>query len=139
VEKGKVVGFGGVFIKFKNPDMMRNWYKEALGMITNPYGVLFHCDPKNKLESVFQLGTFPEDSDYFGSDSQKYMINFRVDNMDAIFIRLAEQMVTILDAIESYEYGKFLHIEDPEGNRIELWEAIDQPFLENDDERMIQG
>jgi predicted enzyme related to lactoylglutathione lyase len=139
METGKVIGFGGVFVKFEKPEMMRTWYNEALGITTNPYGVLFHCNPKKNLESVFQLGTFPSDSDYFGNDDQKYMLNFRVDNMDAIAIRLAEQMVTILDSIESYEYGKFLHIEDPEGNRIELWEPIDQPFLENDDERMTQG
>jgi predicted enzyme related to lactoylglutathione lyase len=139
MKTGKVIGFGGVFIKFDQPEIMRAWYQNALGINTNAYGILFHCNPKTNQESVFQLGTFPADSEYFGAATQKYMLNFRVDNLDAISIRLSEQKVTILDTIESYEYGKFLHIEDPEGNRIELWEPIDQPFLENTEETMPQS
>src|SRR5690606_27960854 len=124
----KVIGVGGIFFKFKNPKEMRHWYSEVLGMTTNDYGVLFQFNLPESKPGFLQLGTFEQDSDYFGAASQTAMINLRVDNMEELLLQLKAQNVTIVNNIETYEYGKFLHIEDPEGNRIELWEPIDQAF-----------
>lgn len=130
----QVIGIGGVFFKFKDPSAMRNWYAEVLGMKTNPYGVLFEFNGEtSKTPGHLQLGTFEESSDYFGAASQQTMINFRVDDLEQLHQQLLEANVKIVDELEAYSYGKFLHIEDPEGNRIELWEPISNEFESNDE------
>lgn len=132
----KVIGIGGIFIKFKNPEAMRAWYRDVLGMITNDYGVLFEFNGENQRKGYLQLGTFEESTNYFGSDQQQTMLNFRIDNVSEMLNHLQSRNVTIVDEIEVYEYGKFLHIEDPEGNRIELWEPVDVEFEKSDDPKM---
>ena len=107
---------------------MNLWYSEVLGLKTNAYGVLFSFNSCQSKSALLQLGTFPIDSDYFGSETQLAMLNFRVDNLELMLIRLKAANVEILDEMETYEYGKFIHISDPEGNRIELWEPIDAAF-----------
>ena len=126
--EGKVTGLGGVFIKFNDPLKMNLWYSEVLGLITNDYGVLFSFNSTKSATSLLQLGTFTSESDYFGEKSQQVMINFRVDNLQLMVKRLKNLDIPILDEMETYEYGKFIHISDPEGNRIELWEPIDEAF-----------
>lgn len=123
----KIIGIGGIFLKFKHPKAMRQWYKEVLGMTTNDYGVLFehNGNTSSTTNGYLQLGTFEADSNYFGRDSQQAMLNFRVDNLVEFEQQLRLKNVQIVDEITSYSYGKFLHIEDPEGNRIELWEPVD--------------
>lgn len=74
------------------------------------------------------MGTFPANSDYFGHESQQSMLNFRVDNMMEILAVLKKHDVQIVKDLEEYEYGKFVHILDLEGNRIELWEPLDGAF-----------
>ena len=126
--EGKVIGLGGVFIKFNDPTKMTQWYSEVLGLITNDYGVLFSFNSTKSTTSLLQLGTFATESDYFGKKSQQVMLNFRVDNLELMVKRITNLNVPILDEMETYEYGKFIHITDPEGNRIELWEPIDAAF-----------
>jgi len=125
---GKVTGIGGIFIKCNNPEEMNNWYRDVLGMTTNPYGVLFSFNDSNSPKGFLQLGTFPTNSDYFGNESQQSMLNFRVDNMMEILEVLKKHKVQIVKDLEEYEYGKFVHILDLEGNRIELWEPMDGAF-----------
>lgn len=125
---GKAVDIGGIFIKYRDPKAMMEWFETALGLKPNDYGVLFAFNTGNAAPGFLQLGTFPETSTYFGKDSQQCMLNFRVEDLDGLLAHLQSLGVTICDEIEAYEYGRFLHIEDPEGNRIELWEAIDGPF-----------
>jgi predicted enzyme related to lactoylglutathione lyase len=126
---GKVIGIGGIFLKFKNPDKMKDWYSSMLGMKTNAYGVLFEFNgDTSEQKGHLQLSPFAETSDYFGNESQQSMINFRVDNLVKLKETLVENNVNIVDSIEEYSYGKFLHIEDPEGNRIELWEPLNGGF-----------
>ncbi len=125
----KATGIGGIFIKFYDPEGMRKWYADVLGLVTNPYGVLFEFNGgTSDTKGYLQLGTFESNSDYFGSDKQRVMINFRVDNMEELLKDMQAKKVHIVNEIQTYEYGKFLHIEDPEGNRIELWEPIDASF-----------
>lgn len=133
----KVIGIGGIFIKFNDPEKMRAWYSDVLGMTTNPYGVLFEFNGNTDASKGYlQLGTFESTSDYFGDRNQQAMINFRVDDLATFKTELAEKNVTIVNEIESYSYGKFLHITDPEGNRIELWEPVDSEFEKSDDPKM---
>lgn len=124
----KIIGLGGVFIKFNSPDKMRSWYKNTLGITTNDYGVLFQFGGSDTKPGYLQLGTFDKDTKYFGSKDQHVMINFRVDDLETFANDLKSNKVKILSDIDTYDYGKFLHIEDPEGNRIELWEPIDEEF-----------
>ena len=135
MKKGKVTGVGGIFIKFQHPENMMKWYQEVLGLSTNDYGVLFSFNGYDEPKGHLQLGTFPADTDYFGQPKQSYMLNFRVDDLNELLLHLTEKNVSVLDSIETYDYGKFLHISDPEGNRIELWEPIDSAF---DNETHVQ-
>ena len=131
-----VIGIGGVFLKFKDPSKMKEWYSEVLGMTTNDYGVLFEFNGGKTKKAYLQLGTFEEATDYFGASSQQFMINFRVEDLEAMISEFKTHGVTIVDELESYSYGKFIHIEDPEGNRIELWEPVDSEFEKSPDSKM---
>jgi predicted enzyme related to lactoylglutathione lyase len=121
---GKVIGIGGIFFKYKDEKAMKEWYENTLGLTPNDYGVLFTFNGNTHPKAALQLGTFPEKTDYFGKPSQQAMINFRVDDLVALHHKLVQLGTTICNEIETYPFGKFLHIEDPEGNRIELWEPI---------------
>lgn len=128
VTMGKATGIGGIFFRYRNEKAMREWFEEALGLTPNDYGVLFSFNNSDSRKGYLQLGTFPENTEYFGDPTQQAMINFRVDNLVELEQHLRELGTVICNAIEEYEYGKFLHIEDPEGNRIELWEPVDNAF-----------
>lgn len=124
----KATGIGGIFIRCKDEATMKKWYKDALGLDTNDYGVLFTFNSGKRRAGHLQLGTFPIHSDYFGNEMQQYMLNFRVDNLHELVKHLKKMKVEIVDDIQSYDYGKFVHIIDPDGNRVELWEPTDVGF-----------
>ncbi len=127
--EGKVTGIGGIFIKCKNPDKMRLWYENALGLTINDYGVLFKFNHREQPQpGLLQLGTFEENTSYFGIKNQQYMINFRVEQIELLKQKLEELKTPILGTLEVYDYGKFLHILDPEGNKVELWEPVNDAF-----------
>ena len=123
----KVTGIGGIFFKCKDPDKMKEWYKAHLGMDTNQYGASFEWrrddDPTKK--GTTQWSPFAETTKYFDPSSKDFMINYRVENLEGLVEQLKAEGVTIVDNIESYDYGKFVHILDAEGNKIELWEPGD--------------
>lgn len=125
---GKVIGIGGIFMRFQDPERMNKWYEEAFGLKGNGYGVLFAFNGNSDPKAFMQLGTFPKETDYFGDQDQQYMINFRVENLDGLMAKVQSMGTKIVNEITEYEYGRFLHIEDPEGNRIELWEPVDKVF-----------
>lgn len=124
----KVIGLGGVFIKHNDPKVMKEWYTKVLGLKANDYGILFHFNQQQGEKKYLQLSFFEEKTAYFGNESQQFMLNLRVDNLEELIPILKQNKVEIVDEMEVYEYGKFLHINDPEGIRIELWEAIDSAF-----------
>lgn len=130
--KPKVVGVGGIFFKSENPESMRNWYSEKLGLVTNEYGSLFEFRDSDSPEEKGYLQWSPMESktEYFAPSEKQFMINYRVSNIEQLVKNLKDSGVTVLDDIETYEYGKFVHILDPEGNKIELWEPIDSVFTE---------
>jgi len=124
----KATGIGGIFFRYRDEHAMKSWFESALGLTPNDYGVLFAFNAPAERKSYLQLGTFPSTTDYFGKETQQAMINFRVDDLESLEGHLRMLGTTICNTIEVYEYGKFLHIEDPEGNRIELWEPSDAAF-----------
>lgn len=120
----KVTGIGGVFFKCKEPEKIREWYRTHLGLPTDEYGASMlwreHSQPEKT--SMTQWSPFPENTDYFKPSDKSFMINYRVENLELLLEELRREGVTIVDEISSYSYGKFVHILDPEGNCIELWE-----------------
>lgn len=122
----RVVGIGGVFIKAKNPDSLRAWYRDHLGFAVDKWGgVVFVPAPEaesggKQQKTVWSL--FPENSNYFAPSTQNFMINYRVDDLHALLAQLRAEGCAVEDKIDESEYGKFGWLMDPEGNRIELWE-----------------
>lgn len=123
----KVTGIGGVFFKSKDPQKLTAWYKTHLGLDTNSYGASFEwyegADSTKKAQT--QWTPFAEDTTYFQPSAKDFMINYRVENLEALVEEFKKEGVTIVDNIEAYDYGKFVHILDGEGNKIELWEPVD--------------
>jgi predicted enzyme related to lactoylglutathione lyase len=124
----RVTGVGGIFFKCKNPEKVKQWYKTHLGLDTDPYGAKFEWRQEgDSTKNKYTLWTpFPEETTYFEPSSRDFMINYRVEDIEALVEELKKEGVTILDKIETYDYGKFVHILDIEGNKIALWEAIDE-------------
>ncbi len=126
----RVTAIGGIFFKCKNPEAQQDWYAQHLGINMDKFGSSFewrHSDDKEK-KGYSAWSPFTNDTDYFGDPSQQYMINYRVENLEALVVQLKTEGVTIVDEMEIYEYGKFIHILDGEGNRVELWEANDEVY-----------
>jgi len=124
----KVTGIGGIFFKSKDPKAINEWYKTHLGLNTTPYGASFEwreLDDSSK-KALTQWNPFAENTKYFEPSTKDFMINYRVENLEALVEELKKENVTILDKIESYDYGKFVHILDIEGNKIELWEPTEK-------------
>lgn len=123
----KVTGIGGVFFKCKDPDGVKEWYKEHLGFDTDQWGTNFEWrksgDPEKK--GFTQWSPFSDKTEYFQPSTKEFMINYRVENIEELVKELRQSGVTICDEIETFEYGKFVHILDLEGNKIELWEPND--------------
>jgi predicted enzyme related to lactoylglutathione lyase len=123
----KVTGIGGIFFKCKDPNKMKEWYKTHLGLDTNEYGANFEWrdaeDPTKKGSTTWS--PFAETTKYFEPSTKDFMLNYRVENLEALVEQLKNEGVTIVDKIEDTEYGKFVHIIDVEGNKVELWEPND--------------
>jgi len=120
---GKITGLGGIFFKANNPTQLGDWYRAHLGFEPENGPVFFrwrHCDSDAPGTTVWAL--FDRNTDYFNPSAAPFMINYRVDNLEAILARLAAEGVSIDPKREDGEFGKFAWITDPEGKRIELWE-----------------
>jgi predicted enzyme related to lactoylglutathione lyase len=123
----KVIGLGGVFFKCDDPKSMNEWYTQKLGLPAGEYGTAFdwlHVDDPSK-KGTTAWCTFPKDTKYFDPSAKPFMINYRVEDLVALLDELKKDGVQIVDEIAEYDYGKFVHIMDPEGNIIELWEPKD--------------
>jgi predicted enzyme related to lactoylglutathione lyase len=131
----KVVGIGGIFFFSDNPEETKEWYTKNLGLETNEWGSSFEFRNANRPDEInyLQWSPFKKGSEYFAPSKKEYMINYRVQNMEALVEKLKANGVTILDAIETFDYGKFVHIMDSEGNKLELWEPIDIVFTNMDE------
>ena len=123
----KVTGIGGIFFKCKDPNKMKDWYKTHLGLNTNQYGTVFewHQGEDSTKKGFTQWSPFDEKTKYFEPSTKDFMINYRVENIETLVAELRKNGVTIVDTIETFDYGKFVHILDVEGNKVELWEPND--------------
>ena len=121
----KVLGIGGIFFFSDNPKETKDWYVKNLGFDVNEWGsVSFDYRNVDKPEEIIPLqwSPFKKGDESFVPSKKDFMINYRVQNIEGLVEKLKENGVTILDSIETYDYGKFVHIMDAEGNKIELWE-----------------
>lgn len=126
----RVTGIGGIFFKCQDPEQVKQWYSTHLGLQTDQYGTTFEWrladDPAQK--GYTQWSPFKDTTKYFEPSAKEFMVNFRVENLEWLVEQLRKEGVTILDEVEAFDYGKFVHILDPEGNKIELWEPNDPEY-----------
>ena len=126
----RVTGIGGVFLKADNPQKTREWYQKHLGIKSGQYGGTFewrHGDNKEK-KGFTAWSIFKSDTTYTDPSKKDAMINYRVDNLEKLLSMLKEEGVEIVGEMESFEYGKFGWIMDPNGYKIELWEPNDTEY-----------
>jgi len=126
----KVTGIGGIFFFSDDPGKTREWYSKNLGLEINEYGSSFEFRNANRPDEInyLQWSPFRKGSEYFAPSEKEFMINYRVQNIEGLVKKLKTIGVIVVDEIETFEYGKFVHIMDAEGNKIELWEPIDTVF-----------
>jgi len=126
----RVTSLGGIFFKCENPDKIKEWYKNHLGLQTDDYGTSFEWrQTENPDKKGFTIWSpFSDNSDYFEPSEKDFMINLRVENLEELVEMLIGEGIPILGEIKTYPYGKFAHILDPEGNKIELWEPNDEEY-----------
>ena len=122
----RVTGIGGIFFKAQDQEKLYQWYEKHLGIKRDPdaQAVMLHWreadDPQRPGTTVW--APFGKDTKYFDPSRASFMINYRVDDLDALLEALRQEGVEIDPKRENYDYGRFAWIMDPEGNRIELWE-----------------
>lgn len=124
----RVTGIGGIFFKCKNPEAVKEWYSKHLGIQADKYGTIFkwrEMDDPDKIGSTV-WSPFKDDTEYFNPAKKDFMFNYRVENLEELIKILKKEGVTVVGEIEVYDYGKFGWIVDPEGNKIELWEPVDE-------------
>ena len=122
----RVTGIGGVFLRSPDPKAMAKWYAEHLGITLSDFnGTGFQwADEVPEGTGMTAWSTFPQDTSYFGEGQQQVMINYRVDDLDALLATLSAVGVWIDPKRENYAYGRFAWIKDCDGNRLELWQPL---------------
>ncbi len=129
----KVTGIGGIFFFSDSPKATKEWYAKNLGIEMNDWGsASFESRDLNNPDQInsLQWKPFKKGDEYFSPSKKDFMINYQVQNLEGLVAKLKENGVTIVDTIATYDFGKFIHIMDADGNKIELWEPV-----ENDKEK----
>ena len=129
MKKGKVIGIGGLFFKTDNVKATKDWYKNHLGFNTDDWGCTFWWKDNNGNKASTQWSPFKSDTKHFEPSKKDFMFNYRVENLVELLEELKQKGITVIGEIEEYDYGKFGWIIDLDGNKIELWEPIDEAFL----------
>jgi predicted enzyme related to lactoylglutathione lyase len=135
-EEPRVTGIGGIFFKTENPNQTKQWYQKNLGLNTDKWGTNFEWyQGRDSTKKGFtQWSPFNKETKYFEPSEKGFMINYRVVHLEKLLEKLRINGVKILDSIEEFEYGKFIHIMDNDGNKIELWEPNDMAY-----EKLVEG
>jgi predicted enzyme related to lactoylglutathione lyase len=122
--RGRVTGIGGIFFKAKDPSALTDWYAHQLGMVSESFGVMFGWQPLDEpsRHASTTWAVFPRKTTYFEPTVASFMINYRVDDLDAVRASLQKAGVTVDEKIDAEPNGRFSWAVDPEGNRFELWE-----------------
>ena len=122
----RVTGIGGIFFKAKDAPALHAWYKEHLGIDVQAWGGAAlpwaDADGKPTADGMTIWSVVPQTSDQFAPSSSPFMINYRVDDVSALFDALKAEGCNVVDKVVDSEYGKFAWVIDPEGNKIELWQ-----------------
>jgi len=128
-QRGRIIGIGGVFFKSANRDQTREWYARHLGLAGKGGDVMLpwreHDDPQKEHVTVWAV--FPDSTKYFDPSHAPFMINYIVDDMDALLDRLKQEGVKIDPKRMNESYGSFAWIYDSDGNKIELWQPSAKP------------
>lgn len=124
----RVTGLGGVFFKSEDPKKLTAWYSKHLGVGDSTFKWIDPAKPDEKEYAQTVWAPFKESTTYFAPSEKQFMLNYRVDNLVELLSTLKEEGVQVLGEIQEFPYGKFGWILDPEGNKIELWEPIDEGF-----------
>jgi catechol 2,3-dioxygenase-like lactoylglutathione lyase family enzyme len=124
---GRITGIGGVFFKAKDPKALAAWYRDVLGLPVQPWGgaALRFDAPGHPPAAAWSA--FPESTTYFGPSTADFMIDYAVDDLDAVLARLHAKGVEVLKRDDSDEHGRFAWVLDPEGHKVELWEPKRPP------------
>lgn len=118
----RVSGIGGIFFKARDPQGLTEWYRRHLGVPADENGVWLFGWNDGGAPGTTVWSVMPADTTYLGSEQARFMINYRVDDIDAVLDALRQEGVWIDEKREDSQYGRFAWIADPEGNRIELWQ-----------------
>jgi predicted enzyme related to lactoylglutathione lyase len=119
----RVTGIGGIFFKSADPKRLAAWYRDHLGLdVTDWGGAVFQWGGADSEAGMTIWSVFSKDSKKMDPGTASFMINFRVDKLDALLAALRAEGCNVLDEVESSEFGNFGWVIDPDGNKIELWE-----------------
>ena len=119
----KVIGIGGLFFKSADPEAVKSWYSRVLGIAFEPWGMAFTPEAAAAHPGAATVfSPFKADTDYFEPSEKEFMFNLMVDDLDAMLSRCAEQGVLPIKTFPDEGMGRFAHIIDPEGRKIELWQ-----------------
>ena len=117
----KVIGFGGIFFKARDPKALSAWYEKHLGLEVQRFGGAKFSEDSARPGSIVWR-PFDENTQYFAPSSKPFMMNFRVDDLHALLAQLRGAGVQVDARVDESDFGRFGWIVDPEGNRVELWE-----------------
>jgi len=135
--KGRALGVGGIFFRSRNPARLGSWYAETLGIPIQAWGQTQGTSfaPADMPEHAFTVWSiFEQSTDYFGDGEQGFMINLVVDDLDAALQRVDAAGGQVINEREEHDYGRFGWFNDPDGNRVELWEPPTELPTEDDDD-----
>ena len=118
----RVIGIGGIFLKCRDVDQTRAWYSRHLGVSLESWGAQFRFKDEPNPEAYSVLSFFKRSTDYFDPSDSPFMLNLRVDDLEALVAELRREGIELIGEPMVEEYGKFAWLLDPEGNKIELWE-----------------
>jgi predicted enzyme related to lactoylglutathione lyase len=120
--QGRITGIGGVFVKSKDPKALADWYRDMLGLDVAAWGrAALPYDLPGHPPKVSWMA-FPDGTDHMKPSKREFMVNFSVDNMDAIIARFAQNGVAVLKRDDSNPFGRFIWVMDPDDTLIELWQ-----------------
>jgi predicted enzyme related to lactoylglutathione lyase len=133
--KKQVIGIGGIFFKSKNPKKTKAWYARHLGFNVDPYGACFEWRRTNKTkEKGWTVWSPMGNTDYMKPSRKEFMINLIVEDLDGTLNQLKKEGIRHVGEIQEFDYGRFAHIMDPDGIKIELWQPAHRVFA-----KMVKG
>ncbi|MDB4918314.1 VOC family protein [Mucilaginibacter sp.] len=126
----RVTGLGGIFFKAKDPAALKAWYSKNLGIRMGEYGSTFewHQGMDSTKKGFTAWAPFKETTKYFQPSEKQFMINYRVEGLTQLLAQMKAADILPVDSVEKTSYGNFVHLMDPEGNKIELWEPNDVEY-----------